>query len=102
MQKFTQVDSAIHSYKTYHFLKNRKTLWCMLRDVWHGKYRMSMSTVVLLALGIVYIVSPLDFDWVPFIGWIDDAIVFVLLVKLLQRETKRYIRAKVMERRGEH
>ncbi|MBS1773683.1 MAG: DUF1232 domain-containing protein [Bacteroidetes bacterium] len=99
MQKFTHVEGSIHSYRSYHFLKNRKTLWSMLREVWHGKYKMSWSTVLLLLLGVVYIILPFDFDWVPVIGWIDDAVVLVLLVKLLQRETKRYVRAKVMERR---
>lgn len=30
-------------------------------------------TVAIIGLTAAYIVSPLDFDWIPVAGWIDDA-----------------------------
>ena len=78
---------------------SRKTLFQMLRDVFHGKYKMSFLTHLYLIFGIIYIISPLDFDWIPVVGWIDDGFVFYLLVKRLQNETQRYNRHKVVGRK---
>ncbi|MBS1783684.1 MAG: DUF1232 domain-containing protein [Bacteroidetes bacterium] len=71
----------------------------MLQAVWHGKYSMSLLTKILLVLGIAYIILPFDFDWIPILGWLDDALVFFLLLKRLQFETHRYVRHKAMERK---
>lgn len=79
--------------------RNRKTLSCMLKEVWKGRYRMSLFTHVVLILGILYIILPFDFDWVPFVGWIDDVFVLFLVIKRMQRETQRFIRYKAMERK---
>jgi uncharacterized membrane protein YkvA (DUF1232 family) len=72
----------------------------MIKDIWRGHYKLSFGTSLLLVLGVLYIVLPFDFDWIPFIGWIDDGAVAFFLIKLLQKETNRYVRAKVMERKG--
>jgi len=88
-----QVRGASHLYQ------NRKTLFQMLREVYHGKYKMSLLTTLSVILGLVYIISPLDFDWIPILGWADDGFVFYLLVKRLQSETHRFNRHKAMERR---
>ncbi len=79
--------------------KNRKTLWCMLKEVWRGKYRMSFLTTVITILGLIYVVTPFDFDWIPFVGWIDDGLVIYLIIKRLQKETQRFNRHKAAERR---
>ena len=78
---------------------NRKSLMQMLSDVFHGKYRMSLLTSLIILFGISYIVLPFDFDWIPLIGWIDDGFVGYWVVKRLLSETKRYSRYKANERR---
>ena len=84
---------------TAQLFSNRKTLFQMLREVFNGKYKMSFMTNIALVLGLIYIISPLDFDWIPILGWADDGFVFYLLVKRLQNETLRFNRHKAMERR---
>ncbi len=83
-------------------LRNRKTMWRMIREVTSGHYRMSVFTNLIITLGILYVFFPFDFisDFIPFLGWTDDGAVIFLLVKRLQKETQRYIRHKAMERRG--
>jgi len=71
----------------------------MLREVFHGKYTMSLLTNMALVLGLLYIISPLDFDWIPILGWVDDGFVGYMVIKRLQKETQRYNRHKAMERR---
>lgn len=79
--------------------QNRRTLLQMLRDVYHGRYSMSLVTMIAIIAGLIYIISPLDFDWIPIIGWIDDGVVFYLVIQCLQRETHRYNRMKAMSRK---
>jgi len=74
----------------------------MIKDTWGGSYNMSGLSKWLLVLGTLYVLLPFDFDWMPVVGWIDDGIIIFLLIKLLQKETQRYVRAKVMERKGEY
>jgi uncharacterized membrane protein YkvA (DUF1232 family) len=99
MLKSTTMKTSRNLRHATHLFNNRKTLFQMLRDVFRGKYKMSFLTHLYLILGLIYIVSPLDFDWIPVIGWIDDGFVFYLLVKRLQNETQRYNRAKAMDRK---
>lgn len=99
MLKFMTMKTARNLRHTTQLFGQRKTLFQMLREAFRGRYKMSFFTSLALVLGIIYIVSPLDFDWIPFVGWIDDGLVFYLLVKRLQSETLRFNRHKAMERK---
>jgi uncharacterized membrane protein YkvA (DUF1232 family) len=72
----------------------------MLREVVHGHYKMSFLTMLILVSGLLYIILPFDFDWIPVVGWIDDGFVGYLLIKRLLTETHRFARFKAMERRN--
>jgi uncharacterized membrane protein YkvA (DUF1232 family) len=76
-----------------------RTFFQMIREIIRGKYRMSFLSNILVISGIVYILSPLDFDWIPFFGWIDDGIVMYFLCQRLKKEKGRYNRLKAMGRR---
>lgn len=92
--------STINNAKTgWQLLRNRKTLWCMIKQAWKGSYRMSFLTSLVIVLGIAYVFIPLDFDWIPVLGWLDDGFVIFLIIKRLQAETQRFIRHKAMERK---
>ena len=86
----------------WHLLSNRRTLWLMIRDTMSGTYRMSWLTIAIAVFSIAYIADPFDLipDYIPVLGWIDDAAMFYLLLWRLVIETKRYTRFKAMERRG--
>lgn len=99
MGKVTSVSNAKHVREGWHLFRNRKTLWCMLKESWKGQYRMSFMTSAIVVLGLLYVVIPLDFDWIPFIGWIDDGLVIFFVIKMLQKETQRFNRHKAMQRR---
>lgn len=71
----------------------------MLKAVWRGEYRMSLLTNLFIVFGILYVIIPLDFDWIPIAGWIDDGLVIFFVIKRLQKETQRFNRYKAMERK---
>lgn len=62
---------------------------------------MSALTVLILLLSVAYIIFPFDLipDFIPVVGWIDDGIVFYLLLKRLVWETQRFSRYKAMGRK---
>ena len=86
----------------WHLLRNRRTLWQMIREVLKGQYHMSWLTNVIAILAIAYVIFPFDLipDFIPVVGWIDDALVIYLLLLRLVKETQRYSRFKAMERRS--
>ena len=96
MSKYT---SGHHWWQVF---SNRKTMLQMFREVLGGSYQMSFLTVVIIVLSLAYIIFPFDLipDYIPVLGWIDDAAVFYLLLLRLNKETSRYIRFKAMERKN--
>lgn len=79
---------------------NRKSILRMLAAVFHGRYKMSLLTSLILLSGPAYIILPFDFDWIPLIGWIDDGFVGYCVIKRLLSETKRYARFMASDSKG--
>lgn len=42
---------------------------------------------LLLVIGFLYVVCPLDFDFIPLLGWLDDAYVLHLMWRVWQSPT---------------
>ena len=101
MPKTTSIIPAQNLRHGWHLFRNRKTLWQMMREVLKGSYRMSFVTTIVVLFSIAYIIFPFDLipDYIPVIGWIDDGLVFYLMLRTLVRETQRYNRHKASSRR---
>ncbi len=101
MGRYTSARSLNTVRHGWSLFKNKRTMWQMVREALSGKYRMSFFTTIVLILGVIYVVSPFDLipDWIPVIGWMDDGVVIYLVIKRLNLETMRYIRAKAMDRK---
>ena len=101
MSKFTPLRPVQNVHHGWHLFRNRRTLWQMIREVARGHYRMSFLTTVIAIVSIAYIIYPFDLipDYIPVLGWIDDGVVFYLLLKRLVFETHRFNRFKAMERK---
>lgn len=86
----------------WHLLRNRKTLWQMIRETLRGTYKMSVLTIGATLLALAYVIFPFDIipDFIPVVGWMDDGFVIYLLLRRLVKETQRYSRFKAMERKS--
>lgn len=64
----------------------------MLKDVRSGKYKVSKMTIGIIIFALFYFIFPLDaiFDYIPFLGYIDDATVLSLVISSLKNEIQRY------------
>ena len=65
----------------------------LLRDRVTGAYRETpWRTIAALTGALIYVLSPIDliFDFIPVIGFLDDAIVTGLAIKLAQPDLEKY------------
>lgn len=81
--------------------KELALVWAMLRDP-----RAPASAKLVAVLAVLYVVSPVDLvsDLIPILGWIDDGVVAVLLLKLAMRflppDLHAALKARVEQRAG--
>ncbi len=71
-------------------LGRAKLLWSMIRD---REFKVSVPTMLMVAAGLIYFVMPVDFapDFIPGIGYIDDAVVLSTLWGMVQSELEEYV-----------
>jgi uncharacterized membrane protein YkvA (DUF1232 family) len=64
------------------FRKELILAWAILRDA-----RTPATAKLATIAAILYVLSPIDLvpDFIPILGWLDDGIVAILLLKLAQR-----------------
>jgi uncharacterized membrane protein YkvA (DUF1232 family) len=70
-------------------LDNIRIAFSMLRD---SEYSLSWKTKTLLLAGLIYFLLPTDLtpDFIPLIGYIDDAAVMTSIFKRIAHEVKHY------------
>jgi uncharacterized membrane protein YkvA (DUF1232 family) len=66
-----------------------KTLYAMMRD---KDFAMAWSSKTIVIAGLLYFISPVDFlpDFIPILGYVDDAFVISLVINTLSAEIERY------------
>jgi uncharacterized membrane protein YkvA (DUF1232 family) len=70
-----------------------KTLLAMLYDFLVGRYRsVPFKTLAAIVVAILYVISPIDLlpDFIPFVGYLDDAFVIVLAIDLVRDDLETY------------
>ena len=71
---------------------NFELLIRMVQDHFAGFYEIPMSNLVVIIGCILYVLSPIDavFDFIPFIGYLDDILVVTLVYKQLKELIEDY------------
>ncbi len=69
-----------------------RLLYEMLRDSFKGDFDVPWYTIAAVAAALIYFINPWDIvpDFIPVIGYLDDATVIALCIKLVQKDLKRY------------
>jgi uncharacterized membrane protein YkvA (DUF1232 family) len=60
----------------------------LIRAYYRGDYRtVPMTTLLIIVAAVIYVVNPLDLipDWVPGLGFLDDAFIVAFAVRKTQR-----------------
>ena len=85
------------------YLEDVKLLISLVKDYWSGEYRSipwwAMSAVVFTLL---YVISPVDLipDFIPVIGYVDDAAVLSVCLVLVEQELAGYKQWKIQKAKG--
>ena len=95
LNKLTKV---FHLIKNSNLLSEGKILYSLLKDYKNGSYReISKKSMLIIIGGLLYLVNPADVipDFVPLIGFLDDATLIGLIFKQLNEELTKYKSFKV-------
>ncbi|MFL1454242.1 YkvA family protein [Marinobacter sp. GN3S48] len=86
-------DKVKGSGKLNRFREDVKLMFAMIRDYWNGSYRdVPWKTIAAIAGTLLYVLNPLDVipDLLIGIGFLDDAGVVALCLKLVESDLYRY------------
>lgn len=92
-----------NSGKLNRFREDIKLMFSMVRDYWHGNYRnVPWKSITAIAGALLYVMNPLDVipDLILGIGFVDDAGVVALCLKLVESDLIHYAAWK--EQQAEH
>ena len=70
-----------------------RVMWSLLQDYWNGEYTAGpWKLIASIGFAVAYLVSPLDIipDFIPVLGFVDDAAVFALVLSAFQSELDDY------------
>lgn len=79
------------------FFNDITLLLSMVRDYWGGEYReIPWTTIAAAVAALAYVLSPVDLipDFIPVIGYIDDAAVVALCLSAIKSDLENYKRWK--------
>lgn len=94
-------DKVKGSGKLNRFKSDIKLMFDMIRDYWSGSYRdVPWKSIAAIAGALVYVLNPLDLipDLLIGIGFLDDAGVVALCLKLVETDLFRYAAWKEQQR----
>lgn len=86
-------DKVKGSGKLNRFREDIKLMFAMIRDYWNGSYRdVPWKSIAAIAGTLLYVLNPLDVipDLLIGIGFLDDAGVVALCLKLVESDLYRY------------
>jgi len=88
------VEIFIEKHKNLEFIEDVKVLFAIITDSIKGKYKINKNTFLAIAGALAYVALPTDLipDFIPGIGFIDDAFVIGWTMKSIKDEIENYKR----------
>ena len=106
LEKF-KADSATAEKKSFKLgdqFETFKVMWALLQDYWKGDYKnVPWKLIAAIGFAVAYLVSPIDVipDFIPILGFVDDAAVFSLTLAAFQSEIDTYKEWKAQQGKNE-
>lgn len=93
---FDNEETILHKMDNKHlngFVDDVKLYFSMLKDFFTKKYtKVPIGTIVSIAATLLYVLAPLDMipDFMPFVGFLDDAGIVTLCIKGFKVDLETY------------
>jgi uncharacterized membrane protein YkvA (DUF1232 family) len=75
------------------FVKDVKLMISLVQDYWNGTYREIPWWVIAAVISaLLYVLSPVDLipDFIPFVGYLDDAMVVAACLLMVEQQLAEY------------
>ena len=92
--KISKIALAKEAFKHKGFIRKSPVIIRMVKSIMSKNgYKPEFKNVILPALVIVYLISPLDIipDWIPLIGVLDDLALLALAMPMLISEAEKFV-----------
>ena len=89
----SKIEEIAHNGTLSEYINDIKTYFQMLGDFFSGKYKkVPVGTIAAIVGTLLYVLSPVDLipDFIPGIGFIDDAAIFGLCVNFARYDVDEY------------
>ena len=91
--KYSKFRLAQEAIKHKGFIQKIPAVFRMLKLYFKGEYKMKFIDILLPALALVYIISPIDVipDFIPAVGALDDLAILAFAIPLLMKEVDKFL-----------
>lgn len=77
--------------KNESLLDKANVFFRMVGSMIRGEYKgFSKKNAILGVVTLIWVISPIDLDFIPFIGWVDDLAVFAYFLSKLNEEVDKF------------
>lgn len=98
--KVSKIQLAKEAFKHKGFVSKIPVIIRMIKSATKkGGYKPHLKDVILPALVLVYLISPIDLipDWIPGIGILDDLALLTFAIPLLVKEAEKFVSWEVSQ-----
>lgn len=91
--KYSKMKLAQEAIKHKGFLQKIPAIYRMLKSWNKGAYKMKFTDILLPAIALIYVLSPIDLipDFIPVIGALDDLALLAFAIPLLIKEVDKFL-----------
>ncbi|MDP9957834.1 MULTISPECIES: YkvA family protein [Epilithonimonas] len=91
--KHSKFKLAQEAIKHKGFLQKIPAVFRMIKLYYKGEYKMKFTDILLPALALIYVISPIDIipDFVPVVGALDDLAILAFAIPLLMKEVDKFL-----------
>jgi len=93
VSKFEEWEERKADVVPANLFEKARLFFCMLRDYWNDEYPdLPWKTVAFIAFAILYLINPIDLipDFIPVLGWLDDAAVMAAAASAISTDIEDY------------
>ncbi|MFV0530454.1 MAG: YkvA family protein [Flavobacteriales bacterium] len=91
-QKQILTDYANRAKEDPSFFAKVQTFFKMVKAHFDGTFKIKSSVMLIIIGAVIYTIVPIDFDFIPVLGWLDDITIIGYALTQLNKEIDRFMK----------